>query len=550
MRVSILIPTYNAEKTIRECLDSIIVQDFDDYETVLVDDGSTDNTLDIIKEYASKYDNIRYLENDHMGIAETLNFGLYECLDSDYTVRLDSDDIMAENRLKHQFQYMELHKDIDILGGGLKTFGKKEVTKQPKEEEMVYSSFNLIAEEDGVFHPTVIIRNSSIKKMDWFYSSYFNYAEDTEFWIRCQRNGLKVCKEPTIVTYYRLSEDQITSKRIDDMLLKVEWIKNVYFSDTTDKGEITAVINFKNEGVNVEKTLISIRATTKDMPIIVVNDGSDDGYDYDTVLNKYNITYIKNEKSLGAGQARALGASIVKTPYFVLLDGHMRFYTLHWDKVLKNTLKLHPKAIVCTDSLNLEANRYELFIRNEDGEKEDYMNNRLSPIVRFDERNEYVTQFQTKKNTSYNDIIEEIPVVLGATYAMSKEWWNYIHGYKGLQGWGYEEPLISIKTWLLGGKCLICHVPKIGHCYLTEKNYYFYTPNIEANRLYVAALFDNDFDNILLNVRKDLNEKTYDLVMEEFETFQDDLKEEKKYISDNQIRTIEWFKEFNERIKV
>lgn len=528
MKISILIPAYNCSKTLKSCLDSILEQDFEDYEIVLVDDGSTDNTLDLIKEYAENYGCIRFLENDHLGIAETLNYGLYECLDSEYTVRIDSDDIMAPGRLKHQYEYMEKHPEIDILSGGMKTFGYYKIEIKPVEGEFVYTRDNLYS---GLCHPAVIFRNNSIKKMDWFYSNYFMYAEDTEFFVRAQKEGLTLYREPKIVTYYRTSQENNKSKRQNE---SVNWIKNIYFPVKQVKHykpEITAVINFKNEGNNVERTIMSIRATTYNMPVVVINDGSDDGYNYKERLEKYNVDYYENKESVGASKAREYGVTKVKTKYFVLLDGHMRFYTLGWDNMLKNVLRMYPESIVCTDSLILKKNSYDVFIENEGGEDNNYA---TYPDIKMNKTCEdYVAYFtHSGKLPMYEELIEEVGCVLGATYAMSRDWWNYIHGYKGLQHWGFEEPLISLKTKKLGGKCLLLHGAKIGHCYRQNSPYTKNLPWIEANRLYVAALFDDNFDR-LIKEEKEERPGLYEQIMTIFSGYEEDIREEKEYIRQN-----------------
>lgn len=547
MKISVLIPTYNAEKTIRECIDSIISQDFDDFEIFCVDDGSEDDTLSIIKEYAQNYSNVRYLENDHMGISESLNYGLYEVIGSEYTVRIDADDIMAENRLKHQYQYMESHPDIDILGSGAELFGNINYTLRPIEGEMIYTKDNLYQLEDSILHPTVIMRNSSIKKMDWFYSDYFHYCEDTEFWVRCQKNGLKVCKEPTVVIKYRISNNQVSNKNKKIQQEGVKLIEKCYFSPKiSPNGEITAVINFKNEGNNVERTIISIRATAStNIPIVVVNDGSDDGYDYKTALEKYDVDYYEIKKSVGASKARAFGAEQVKTPYFVLLDGHMRVYTHNWDRMLLNALKTHSNSIVCTDSLILYKNSFDVFIINESGEKEEYANNKVAPVLQMSKLKEYVPAFQNVRKEP-EELLEEVPCVLGAVYAMSKEWWSYIHGYKGLREWGSEEPLISVKTWLLGGQCLLLHNCKIGHCYRTSATYKKDKPLIEANRLFVASLFEDNMNKFYDDEKVVRGEKFCEELKSLMDLYKEDIESERQYLKEHQIRSLEWYKEFNE----
>lgn len=92
--------------------------------------------------------------------------------------------------------------------------------------------------------------------------------------------------------------------------------------------ELTVIIPFLNEKTEVENTLNSlISHTNESINIIVINDASNDGYNYDMLEKKFNITYIKNKERMGVAKCRDLGISKMTTKYFLLLDAHMRFYT-------------------------------------------------------------------------------------------------------------------------------------------------------------------------------------------------------------------------------
>ena len=356
-KVSIIIPVYNVQEYLSKCIESVLAQTFDDFEVIMVDDGSTDSTINIIEDYASKYDNIQYIENEHLGLSETLNFGLYEAQDSKYTVRLDSDDIMLPNRLKMQYHYMEEHSDVDILSGGMIYFNESGDCGEyrPNERIQTYreSVFDIYS---FVCHPTVCVRNESLfSKLDYFYTDYFKYCEDTELWNRAARAGLKIStiSEPRV--RYRLSDGQISQKHQKKQREGLKWLNRLYFNKSKQT-DLTCIINFKNEKTDVERTLNSIFATANPH-IILINDASDDGFDYDAVVDKYNnrdITYIKNKVSIGASRCRDLGVVRCKTEYFVLMDCHLRFYTNDWDKIMLNEIKQHNDSVICFDSILIE----------------------------------------------------------------------------------------------------------------------------------------------------------------------------------------------------
>lgn len=110
-QVSVCMPMYNASKYLRECIDSVLAQTFKDFEFLIVDDGSDDDSVEIVKSYHD--DRIRLIENTHDYIG-SLNMLLDEARGK-YIARMDADDVMMPERLQVQLEYMESHENIDIL---------------------------------------------------------------------------------------------------------------------------------------------------------------------------------------------------------------------------------------------------------------------------------------------------------------------------------------------------------------------------------------------------------------------------------------------------
>ncbi len=116
---------YNAARFIKDCIDSVLSQSFQDLELLVVDDGSTDNSCDIVN---SVRDNrIRLIRNQHDYVG-SLNKLLDEAKGK-YIARMDADDVMYPNRLAIQYEYMESHPNVDIVGGRMTVF--KQSTKEP-----------------------------------------------------------------------------------------------------------------------------------------------------------------------------------------------------------------------------------------------------------------------------------------------------------------------------------------------------------------------------------------------------------------------------------
>lgn len=123
----------------------------------------------------------------------------------------------------------------------------------------------------------------------------------------------------------------------------------------TSKNKLTIVIPFMNERDEVRNTIDSIKNSVgKNVDVIVINDCSDDGYDYDKDLQGLSVTYIKNKYRLGAAMSKERGVQLVQTPFFLLLDAHMRFYDSSWADNIINELEFCPDRLLCCQSIPLE----------------------------------------------------------------------------------------------------------------------------------------------------------------------------------------------------
>lgn len=120
---SVIVPIYNAEKTLSRCVDSIVKQTSANYELILVNDGSTDRSGDICKKYAAKYPNVRYVQKENGGVSSARNAGLRQA-EGEYVLFVDSDDYVSES----YFSIIDelCHKQPDLILCGAQAFGGME----------------------------------------------------------------------------------------------------------------------------------------------------------------------------------------------------------------------------------------------------------------------------------------------------------------------------------------------------------------------------------------------------------------------------------------
>lgn len=202
-KISVLMPVYNGEKYLREAIESITSQVFKDFEFLIIDDGSTDKSKDVIKQYKDK--RIVFIENKiNLGLVATLNKGLM-IAKGQYIARMDQDDISLPERFKDQVAFMDKHPDVGVCGTWIKFFGDAEnIIEYPTNNDTIKSHlffYNALA------HPTVIIRSNFFKKYNLKYKK--NAAEDYDLWQRCSFL-FRIHNIPKVLLMYRISSKSYT----------------------------------------------------------------------------------------------------------------------------------------------------------------------------------------------------------------------------------------------------------------------------------------------------------------------------------------------------
>ena len=173
MLFSIVIPVYNVAPYLRECVDSVLAQEFTDYEIILVDDGSTDNSPAICDEYAEKYSQIKVIHKTNGGLSDARNFGIKEA-QGDYLMFLDSDDFWNGRNVLSELHNIIVERNPDIIIHELSSFYDlgKIVPRKFKNKDIQNFSFDFKRDlkklvDNDVYYATAcnkIIRTSIVKK--------------------------------------------------------------------------------------------------------------------------------------------------------------------------------------------------------------------------------------------------------------------------------------------------------------------------------------------------------------------------------------------------
>ncbi len=178
--VTVLMPVYNSEKYLKEAIDSILNQTFSDFILLLINDCSTDKSEEIILSY--KDPRIKYLKNEkNLGLVGALNRGL-EVIDTEYIVRMDSDDISVLNRFEIQKTFMDAHPDVGVSSCALERFGDdKGIWTVPLSNDEIKSSLVFAS---SITHAPCIIRTKVLLENNIRYRDTHIHMEDYDLWFR------------------------------------------------------------------------------------------------------------------------------------------------------------------------------------------------------------------------------------------------------------------------------------------------------------------------------------------------------------------------------
>lgn len=197
---SVVICSYNRGRLLRRAVGSVLAQTEKDYEIIIVDDGSTDDTHKIAREYCKSHRNIRYTFHRNRGLSNARNVGILMA-SGVYVTFLDSDDEYAPEHLDIRKRALLQNPELDLLHGGVKIIGSEYVPDKFNPEKMIHL-------HDCVIGGTFFLKKESALRVDGF--SYTLYGDDNMFFNKAKKLGFKIGKidAPTYI-YHRDQEDSL-----------------------------------------------------------------------------------------------------------------------------------------------------------------------------------------------------------------------------------------------------------------------------------------------------------------------------------------------------
>lgn len=255
--VTIAIPFYNAEQFLSLAIDSVIAQTYSNWQLLLIDDGSKDNSLKIAQKYAQEDNRIRVFSD---GENKNLGFRLNQIpslVNTKYLARMDADDIMHPKRIQRQIEILEKYTDIDVLGTNAYTIDKDNIVIGLRHKVINSKQLQRVK---GFIHPTIMA------KTEWFKNNPYDIdavrMEDAELWYRTYKKYKFVSLSEPLFFYREIGNNYYkkyflanTSKQY--ILKKYPnnsfWKK--YFFHTTIKGIIYRCFNL----LRIEQILVNRR---------------------------------------------------------------------------------------------------------------------------------------------------------------------------------------------------------------------------------------------------------------------------------------------------
>ncbi len=202
-KASVLLPVYNGLPYLDQALESVFRQTMPYFEVLLLNDGSTDGSPEVLQKYAARDARCRLIDRENRGLIRTLNEGV-EIARSDIIIRMDADDICTEDRFEKQIDYLSRHPDCVAVGGNVRLIdpdGDIIISKfiQDFSHDQIDAQ-NLRGTGSAICHPASAMRRSSVIAAGGYRDEYV-HAEDIDLFLRLAERGQLVNIEDVVLDY-------------------------------------------------------------------------------------------------------------------------------------------------------------------------------------------------------------------------------------------------------------------------------------------------------------------------------------------------------------
>lgn len=218
-QVSVVLPVFNAADFLPASIESVLRQSLQNFELIIIDDGSTDRSKEVIAGYAKKDSRIRFHHRANRGVVATLNEGM-ALARAPYIARMDADDIAMEQRLEKQLACLTAHPATVAVGAALEYLGPGGPTGVTTTPPLSAAAIRRrLPTANCISHPTVIMRKDAVIGVGG-YRTPFVHAEDYDLWLRLMKRG-DLENLPEVLLQYRVHEKQVSAQHLKTQAISV-----------------------------------------------------------------------------------------------------------------------------------------------------------------------------------------------------------------------------------------------------------------------------------------------------------------------------------------
>jgi glycosyltransferase involved in cell wall biosynthesis len=277
--ISVLLPVFNCGLYIKKAIQSIINNSFENYEIIVVNDGSSDNTLEQIGKF--KDPRIKIYNKENSGLIETLNYGLKKC-NYQIVMRMDGDDLIHPKKIENQLSYFKKNQSILIGTQGFtidlndKKTGKINL---PFTHDKIVNS--LLKLSSGLIHPSIMFYKDALTKIGG-YNQNFKHAEDYDMYLRLSKIG-KISNLKERLIYLRKHDSNVSLIHAEDQIKNTIISKEIYLK--SDSTIITKKVFNEFKSKTERKTMYKLYVKVQTSIVYLENNSS--------VLNFTFIIFLK-----------------------------------------------------------------------------------------------------------------------------------------------------------------------------------------------------------------------------------------------------------------
>jgi glycosyltransferase involved in cell wall biosynthesis len=279
MKVTIGIPFYNSELYLHDAIQSVLNQTYTDFELILSNDGSTDQSLEIASSFTDKRIKV-VSDGQNRGLIYRLNEQI-NLANGEYFARMDSDDIMFPDRIEKQFNYLDKSPSIDIIGSEAIVIDKDNAILGIRYSKIPKKTIDILKSSPFI-HPTVMGRTRWFK--EYYYSSEMDGFEDADLWIRTfSQSKYSIISEPLLFyrdplkikidtylfrlkqarkAYHFYSKSGLLNNQLFALLL-LSYTKSFIYNLTSKFGIVSFVVSKRNHQLELENRNLYIRILSK-----------------------------------------------------------------------------------------------------------------------------------------------------------------------------------------------------------------------------------------------------------------------------------------------